>query len=190
MTANIMTKSLNKTKLSIKTQTIAAFIAVVAAVALPQVFHLMGIISGTGTALGAALLPMHLPVIIAGLLAGPYAGAAAGLVSPAISFALTGMPAAVMLPFMMIEVCAYGLFAGLLRNVKMPVILKVLAVQAGGRAIRAIAIIISIYLLGNDMMNVSIIWSSITEGIFGLALQWTLIPLIINQISMVNKYEG
>ena len=102
MTANIMTKSLNKTKLSIKTQTIAAFITVVAAVALPQVFHLMGIISGTGTALGAALLPMHLPVIIVGLLAGPYAGAAAGLVSPAISFALTGMPAAVMLPFMMI----------------------------------------------------------------------------------------
>ncbi len=47
------------------------------------------------------------------------------------------MPGIVMLPFMMIELCAYGLFAGLLRNVKLPTIAKVAAVQIADRAVLA-----------------------------------------------------
>ena len=68
---------LNKSKLSAKAQTIAAVTAVIAAVALPQLFHIMGAMSGLGTKLGEVFLPMHLPVILVGLLAGPYSGAAA-----------------------------------------------------------------------------------------------------------------
>lgn len=51
-----------------------ALLAVLAAVAVTQVFHLLGAASGLGTALGEAFLPMHLPVILVGLLAGPYEG--------------------------------------------------------------------------------------------------------------------
>lgn len=170
---------LNKNSVSVKKQTIVALLAIVAAVALPQCFHVMGHMSGLGTALGEAFLPMHLPVLLAGLVAGSYAGAFAGLFSPLISFALTGMPSAVMLPFMMIELFSYGLITGLLSNSKMPCIAKVLTAQVGGRAVRAAAILMSVYAFGNTAINTAIIWSSITAGIFGLVLQWTLIPLIM-----------
>lgn len=187
-----MTSILNsagKSKVSVKVQTISAIVAIVGAVAVPQIFHVLGAASGLGTSLGETFLPMHLPIILAGLLAGPYAGAAAGLLGPLASFALTQMPGAVMLPFMMIELCAYGLFAGLLRNVKLPTVVKVLAVQIAGRAVRAAAILISVYAFGNEAIKVATIWKSIGTGLFGLALQWALIPLIIYRVENLKKHE-
>lgn len=168
-----------RSKLSVKTQTLAAAAAIVGAVALPQILHMIGAASGLGTALGETFLPMHLPVILAGLLAGPFAGAAAGLLSPLASFAMTGMPTSAMLPFMIIELFVYGLLAGLLKSKKMPNVLKVLAVQIGGRAVRAGAILLSVYVLGNSAVNPAIILTSIKVGIFGLLLQLVLIPLIV-----------
>lgn len=183
-------KSAGKSRLSVKVQAIAAFTAIVGAVAVPQVFHALGAVSGLGTALGETFLPMHLPIILVGLLAGPYAGAVAGLLGPLASFALSGMPTAVMLPFMMIELCAYGLIAGLLRNVKMPTIAKVAIVQVGGRAVRAAAILLAVYAFGNESIKVATIWTSISAGIFGLALQWALIPLIVYRVENLKKNEG
>lgn len=178
---------LNKPRLSAKAQTIAAIAAVIAAVALPQIFHIMGAVSGLGTKLGEVFLPMHLPIILVGLLAGPYAGAAAGLLSPLISFGLTAMPSATMLPFMMTELCVYGLASGLLRNAKLPVIAKVLIAQVSGRLVRAAAIAFAVYVLGSGKIPVSVIWTSIPVGIFGLALQWTLIPLAVYRIESKSK---
>lgn len=180
-------KTLDKPRLSLKAQTIWAAGAIVGAVALPQIFHLMGAVSGLGTKLGEAFLPMHLPIILAGLLAGPYAGAIAGSLSPLISFALSGMPSAAMLPFMMIELCIYGLVSGLLRNKGFPVIGKVLMAQVSGRAVRAAAIAFSVYALGNDTVKISVIWTSISSGIFGLALQWALIPLIVYRVENESR---
>lgn len=182
-------KSAGKSRLSIKVQTIATIAAIVGAVAVPQIFHALGAVSGLGTSLGETFLPMHLPIILVGLLAGPYAGAIAGALGPLASFAISGMPKAVMLPFMMIELCAYGLFAGLLRNVKIPTIVKVLAVQVGGRAVRAVAILLSVYAFGNEAVNVATIWKSIGTGLFGLALQWALIPLIVYRVENLKKHE-
>ena len=96
-------------KISIKTQAVGTVIALISAVALPQIIHVIGAVSGMGTSLGEALLPMHLPIILAGLLGGSYVAGIAGLLSPLLSFALTGMPTSAMLPFMMIELCAYGI---------------------------------------------------------------------------------
>lgn len=179
--------TLTNSKLSVKKQTLAAVIAVFAAVALPQVFHVMGRMSGMGTALGEAFLPMHLPILLVGLIAGPYAGAAAGILSPLISFGLTGMPGSVMLPFMMIELFAYGLISGLMRNAKLPCIAKVLIAQLGGRVVRGAAILISVYAIGNENISAAIIWNSIITGIFGLALQWSLIPLLIYRLNNNKK---
>lgn len=177
-----MKATIAKPRLSVKVQVLAAIVAVAAAVILPQVFHLMGAASGLGTALGETFLPMHLPIILAGLLAGPYVGAVAGALSPLISFALTGMPALAMLPFMMIELCAYGLTAGLLRNVNIPTIAKVLIAQIAGRGIRAVAILLAVYAFGSSAVPVAVIWNSIAAGIFGIALQWALIPLIVYRV--------
>ena len=81
-----------KPKLSVKVQSLSVVTAIVGAVALPQLFHAMGAVSGLGTSLGETFLPMHLPIILAGLFAGPYVGAIAGLLSPLVSFAVSGMP--------------------------------------------------------------------------------------------------
>ena len=122
-------------RLSFGAQTLALAAALVSAVALPQLFHFIGAASGLGTSVGAAFLPMHLPIIIAGFVAGPYAGLVSGALAPVLSFALSGMPAASMLPLMIGEISAYGLFAGLLRNTKMPAF-------AGGDIVRGGATVI------------------------------------------------
>ncbi len=180
---------LTKSKLSLRKQTLAAVLAVIAAVALPQLLHFMGRISGLGTALGEMFLPMHFPVLLVGLIAGPYAGAAAGILSPLISAGLTGMPGTAMLPFMMLELCAYGLFSGLLRNTKLPCIAKVIIAQIAGRAVRAAAILISVYAIGNSAVPAAVIWKSIAVGIFGLAIQWIMIPLIMYRLNNEKMSE-
>ena len=95
-------------KLSLGTKTAATLLAIVAAVVLPQLFHVIGAVSGQGTMLGVAFLPMHLPIIFVGLIAGPAVGAIAGAAAPLVSFLLSGMPMLAMLPLMMVELCAYA----------------------------------------------------------------------------------
>ena len=90
-------------RLSVSVKAAATVLAIVAAVALPQLFHVIGAVSGRGTALGVAFLPMHLPIIFVGLIAGPAVGAIAGAAAPLASFLLSGMPMLAVLPFMMIE---------------------------------------------------------------------------------------
>lgn len=187
--SNQGTKAYGIGKLSVKKQVLATIGAIAAAVVLPQIFHVVGMVSNMGTALGETFLPMHLPILLVGLIAGPYAGAIAGLLSPLVSFGLTAMPGPAMLPFMMIELCMYGLFAGLLRNTKMPTIVKVLLAQVGGRAVRAAAILVSVYLLGNAAIHTAVIWNSIIAGIPGLILQWILLPLLVYRIERGGNYE-
>lgn len=165
-------------KPTLTTELIGGVLGIVAAVALPQIFHLIGIASGIGNVPGTVWLPMHLPVIFVGLLLGWRAGLMTGLAAPLISFALTGMPPAVLLPFMVIELAAYGAIGGLLRDAKLPTLLKVLIVQFAGRAIRAVAIVAGVNLFGSKI-KIETIWTSVATGLPGLILQWTLVPLLI-----------
>lgn len=175
---------------SIKVKSLTALAAVILAVALPQVFHAVGAISGMGNALGATFLPMHLPVLVAGLLAGPVVGLAVGGVSPLISFALSGMPALVMLPFMMIELAGYGLAAGLLAKAKMPVFVKLLIAQVAGRLVRAAAILFSIYALGNTALGVAQVWNVVLTGLPGILLQWAIIPLLLYRLDGMKQHAA
>lgn len=182
-------KTINKPALSVKAQALWTAGALAGAVVFPQLFHALGAVSGLGTALGEAFLPMHLPIILAGFLGGPVAGCLGGLFGPLLSFALSGMPTAAMLPFMMLELCLYGLSAGLLRNIKMPSLLKLLAVQLSGRLVRAAAILIAVYLFGFNEISPAVILTSVKTGLFGLCLQWALIPLITYRIENIKKHE-
>ncbi len=166
-----------------KTKTLAALLAVAAAVLLPQLVHGLGLVSGLGSKLGEALLPMHISILLVGFFAGAWAGLVAGVFAPLVSFALTSawgtpMPAAAMLPFMMIELGVYGLTAGLLARTRLPAVLSLAVAQIAGRAVRALAIAIGIYLFG-AALPVSVIWTSILTGLPGLLLQWILVPLIL-----------
>lgn len=189
MTNTMTLKTMEKPRLSVKVQTLATIAAIMGAVAVPQIFHVLGAVLGLGTGLGESFLPMHLPILLVGLLAGPYAGAVAGMFGPLVSFAFSGMPGIAMLPFMMLELCVYGLAAGLLRNVKLPVILKVLIAQTAGRAIRAAAVLFAVYGLGSDSVAVASIWMSIGAGICGIVLQWMLLPVIVHFVERMADEE-
>lgn len=103
-----MENTLTRKKQIITAKALTTVIGITLSVAIPQLFHVIGIVSGTGSLPGSAFLPMHLGVFFTALLAGPAVGAVTGAVSPLLSFALTGMPSAALLPFMMIELTVYG----------------------------------------------------------------------------------
>ena len=164
-------------RLSVSVKAAATVLAIVAAVALPQLFHVIGAVSGRGTALGVAFLPMHLPIIFVGLIAGPAVGAIAGAAAPLASFLLSGMPMLAVLPFMMIELCAYGLVAGLLREIKLPSLVKVVIAQLAGRVVLTVATAGAVFAFGSGN-SIAATWTSdLAAGLPGLALQWALIPL-------------
>ena len=174
---------------TIKTKTIAAFAAVFAAVALPQLFHLVGAISGYGTVPGEIFLPMHLPILLVGLLAGPIAGFVAGFCGPIVSSALSGMPIVAVLPFMVIELAFYGFVAGLMAQTKIPVMGKLLIAQIAGRTVRAVAVLIAVYGINIETIAVASIWRTVGTGLAGLILQWSLLPLIVFWIENKNKKD-
>ncbi len=171
-----LTKSAVKNRLSIKTQTFLGLCAAASAVVLPQLCHTAGTAFGIGSVLGETLLPMHLPVLLVGFTAGPIAGCIAALLAPLVSFVMSGMPSALLLPFMVIELFSYGLFAGLIRKVKLPSVVAVLFVQVIGRAVRAAAIALAVYGSGYGI-DISIIWTSIVAGFGGILLQLAVVPL-------------
>ena len=186
-----LTAGTNKT--SIKATLIGAVISAAMAVALPQLLHMFGMVTGLGPMPGETFLPMHLPVMLCGFFAGPAAGLISGAASPAISAALTGMPAPAMLPFMTIELAVYGLSAGLIKNTlgtDRLMMLKVLVVQVSGRAVRAIAILLAFYVLGLKMIAPAVIWNSIIAGLPGIAIQLIVIPAAVYAVNRAGKADS
>lgn len=177
MSDNII-KTFTQSKLSAKKQVMAAFVAIMAAVLLPQLLHMAGVALGIGTSLGEVLLPMHLPVILIGFIAGPYAGMIAGLLAPLCSYAFSGMPTATMLPIITAEIFTYGFCAGVINNFKMPMLAKVLSVQIAGRVVRAVVTLLLIYVFGKTNIAVASIWNSVVTGLAGIAIQLIIVPMI------------
>ena len=175
--------SLSISKKTVLNQVVISIIAVAVAVGLPQLLHIAGRAAGVGSKLGEIVLPMHIPVFLAGFLGGPIAGLIAGIISPILSYALSGMPSQMMLPYIAIELVTYGFSAGMLKNAKMPSTLKVFAVQAAGRLVRAIAILIG------GTVATSVIWNSIKVGVIGIVLQLILIPLILYRVEGKKSAE-
>lgn len=157
----------------------AAVLGVAAAVILPQIFHAIGIISGTGAVPGTIFLPMHLPVMFIGLMYGAGAGAVCGILSPVVSMMLTGMPNIAMLPFMTAELAVYGFCTGYLNRFKMPDILKVLIAQAAGRAVRSAGALLAVYFASG---KIGAAWNYIPQGLAGIVIQLCVLPLLVYRI--------
>ncbi len=172
----------HKKPLSFSAKTLATILTVISAVVLPQIFHWIGSVSGSGVVPGIAFSPMHLPIIIAGLIAGPWVGAIAGVLSPVVSHLLSGMPVAKQLPFMMIELFGYGLASGFLRYVRLPNIAKVLLTQVFGRVLYMLLAVVSVYAFKNTSMSIFGIWQSVPTCLPGIILQLAFIPLLIYRI--------
>lgn len=175
-----MTQLLTKARHTVGGKLLLAAGAIAGAVMLPQLVHLIGAVSGVGSALGELLLPMHFFVILAGFLAGPAVGFAVGACAPLVSHLLSGMPSETVLPFMMIELIGYGLAAGLLGKTRLNGFLKLLSVQLGGRLLRAAAVLVAVYAFDLQAVGVASIWSTVRVGLLGILLQWCLLPLLLS----------
>lgn len=133
-------------------------------------------------------MPMHLPVLLAGLLGGPIAGVIVGMASPLVSFTISGMPLAGSLPFMMLELAAYGFIGGVLSGKNIPILVKLMIIQAAGRAVRILAVLIAIYGLESQIVQLSSITDMVTLSLPGILLQWVLVPLILYRVKGLKKY--
>ena len=153
---------------------------VMLAVFVPWVFHQFHLA-------GPTFLPMHIFVLIAGLLFGWRAGLLVGLLTPLASYFISGMPALNILPQIIIELSAYGLIAGILRQkYNLRPIWALLGAIIGGRVALLLAIL-AIYLiagqsyspLGLETGPLASFWSVIKQGWPGIVIQLISIPLIV-----------
>lgn len=152
---------------------------------LPQAFHIFG------ETAGKTLLPMHIPAMLAGFFAGPVAGLITGVVSPILSNFITGgaMPILIKVPFMMLEVGAYGLFCGLmyksLARIRTPeyvrIIISVVAAQIIGRIVNALCTYVAVYAFGivHPAVQTGAVWASVIAGLPGIILQLVIIPPVL-----------
>ncbi len=158
------------------------------AVSVPWIFHQFHLA-------GPTFLPMHIFVLIAGLLFGWRAGLITGLFTPLVSYFISGMPVLNILPQIVIELSAYGIIAGILRQkYNLRPIWALLGAMLGGRAALLLAMLI-IYLiagqsyspLGPEVSPFASFWSVIKQGWPGLVIQLISIPLIV---WLVGKFSA
>ncbi len=163
--------------MSVKKITYGAVILALA-ILLPQILHFTGIPKA-----GQIFLPMHIPILMAGVFVGPFYGLAIGMLAPIISFLVSGMPSAVILPFMTIELAAYGFFSGIfydkLSEKKMGILLYILFTQICGRIVLAAALLIATDFLSLSKLGISYLFTAITTGAIGIVLQIVIIPPIV-----------
>ena len=95
---------------------------------IPSVFHLFG-------QAGAVFCPMHIPVIVCGMVCGWKYGGLCGLIVPPLSFLIIGIPPIYPMGVsMMLELCAYGVLAGLLYK-RFNVFVSLIGAMIGGRCV-------------------------------------------------------
>ncbi len=136
---------------------------------------------------GTILLPMHIPVILIGFIYGPTIGFVLGITIPTLSFFLTSMPSAVMLPIMIIELSLYGLISGLLyKKLKLNVYVSLIGAMITGR----VGYMVTLYFLTNVLMMesfgkvASVVTAAIT-GLPGIIIQIVFIPILVK---FLNRY--
>lgn len=172
---------MNKTKKMVLS---ALFIAV--GIVLPMFFH-------TIPNAGSIFLPMHIPVLMAGLMVGWQYGLATGILAPLLSFLITGMPPAPVLPGMLCELAVYGLVAGILIkliNTKSRIAniyISLISSMLIGRIVSGI-LNAAIFRAGDYSLQVWLTASFVT-AIPGIIIQLVVIPLLITALEKTKLYD-
>lgn len=93
-------------EMSVVKQAVTTAVCIALCVVLPLAFHSI-------PQAGMIYCPMHIPVLICGLVCNWQFGLFCGIVGPILSSVITGMPPAVNLPQMIIELAVYGVFCSI-----------------------------------------------------------------------------
>ncbi|HRY52576.1 MAG TPA: ECF transporter S component [Candidatus Portnoybacteria bacterium] len=139
-------------------------------VATPMAAHYFG-----GPLAGRLFLPMHFFVLSAGLLLGWRAGLAVGVLTPLIAYSVSVMPLAAVLPFIIIEVAAYGFFAGLLQERFKNIWVSLVGAMVLGR----LFLWLGIAILPTKLIASQYLVGTLQAGWRGIALQILLVPIAV-----------
>ena len=162
-----------RVKITVKTLISVGIIAL--AVILPQLVHL-----ALGAPGGVQWLPMYLPSLL-----GWKWGLGVGILSPLVSFAITSlagnpMPAAIRLPYMIVELAVFAAVSGLfshsiVKNGWMAFPAVLLAQVAG----RLVFLLIAAIFQSVSPLSAATAWSQIQTGLLGMVLQAVIVPFIV-----------
>ena len=147
---------------------------------------------------GPTFLPMHLFIFAAALAGGWQAGAIVGLLTPFASYAVSGMPPVMVLPQIAVEVTAYGLIAGLLRQkLNLNVVWSLLGAMAGGRiALLAAVFVVQLFTghvyspLGPTATPLTAVWNTVAQSWPGIVVQLVLVPVAFWAVARLNKKQA
>lgn len=134
-----------------------------AAVALPAACHAAGLPVRW-------LVPLHWPVLLAGLVYGWRGGGLVGALAPALAHAVSGYPLTAVLPAMTLELAAYGLVAGWLRE------------RAGASG--PVAVLGAV--VAGRLVFVAVAWATAVEAPFGAYLTAALLPGLAGAAAQVG----
>jgi hypothetical protein len=136
---------------------------------------------------GPTFLPMQYFVLLAGLLFGWRVGLVVGLLTPLTSYAISGMPVVRVLPQVAVELSAYGLMAGLLREkLNLRAVWLLLGAMIGGRLALLVAIGVSALVSGESYSALGVasnpllaVWAVVRQGWPGIIIQLASIPVVV-----------
>lgn len=172
----MQTQSVAKRFVQAKPLVAATMVAL--AVALPYVFHSVGVV-------GTVALPMHLPVLLMGLLFGPAWGGAVGVLAPGVNTMLTGLPpvAPPIMQLMTIELAVYGIVAGWARHhLRWGQLQSLALAMVVGRIALYLAALLLGPSLGLPMPAEVFIKDAVTVGWPGMALQLVALPFVAKRL--------
>ena len=137
---------------------------------------------------GSIFLPMHIPVLVCGLFCGwPY-GLACGILTPFISSVTTGMPPAMILPQMMVELAVYGLVTGLcanyipVKNEMTKLYMSLIIAMLAGRIVNGL---INTFVLSTQGYTLSVFMTvSFITCLPGIIIQLIIVPILVR---ILNK---
>lgn len=173
---------MNKTFTTLNIVTCALLSAV--AVILASVFH--HLLSD----MSSLFSPMHFPVLLCGILCGQWLGLICGIVTPLVSLLATGRP-----PFpnplvpMLLELAAYGFFAGLMRGIflrntranRFSSVLALVVAMVLGRAVNAMSA--AVFMATSVRSYFAALWVKFGDNFVStwaaIILQLVLIPALL-----------
>lgn len=158
----------------------ALFLAI--GILIPYIFHIIGLP-------GQVFLPMHIPVLLCGLILGGKYGLMVGILTPLINSAVLGMPPIYPIGVCMaFELAAYGIATGLLyKNKKCNIFVSLIGAMLIGRVVSGIINYILLTVGGSGFVLGAFITGAFVKGVWGMAIQLILLPIIVKALEQVKK---
>ena len=177
-------------KMSMIKRMILSALCTALCVVLPMAFHMI-------PNSGSVFLPMHIPVLLCGLICGWQYGQMCGVLGPLLSSVLTGMPPAVMLPSMIVELGVYGCVCGLMMEyvhtgrLSADLYLSLPAAMIAGRVLSGVS---KALIFAPDTSLAAWATASFVTALPGIMIQLIFIPAIVSSLMRANlipkRYES